>query len=77
MSMGAGAVRVAEPQPGAVWITVDRPEKHNALSRPVLAELAAAVRTTGAREDVRYIVVTGGGQKYFAAGGDLRGKSVV
>ncbi|ROZ68817.1 enoyl-CoA hydratase/isomerase family protein [Ramlibacter sp. WS9] len=64
-------VRVTEPQPGAVWVTVDRAQKHNALARPVLAQLAAAVRAAGAREDVRYIVVTGAGDKYFAAGGDL------
>ena len=65
-------VQVREPRPGAVWITVDRAHKHNALARPVLAELAAAVRAAGAREGVRYLVVTGAGDKYFAAGGDLR-----
>jgi enoyl-CoA hydratase/carnithine racemase len=65
-------VRVEEHAPGAVWLTVDRAAKHNALARPVLAELAGAVRAAGVREDVRYIVVTGAGEKYFAAGGDLR-----
>jgi enoyl-CoA hydratase/carnithine racemase len=70
-------VVVREPRPGAVWITVDRAHKHNALARPVLAELAAAVRRAGAREDVRYLVVTGAGDKYFAAGGDLRDLSSV
>lgn len=64
-------VRVREPQPGAVWITVDRAHKHNALARPVLNELAAAVREAGARPDLRYLVVSGAGDKYFAAGGDL------
>lgn len=70
-------VVVREPRPGALWITVDRAQKHNALARPVLAELAAAVRRAGAREDVRYLVVTGAGDKYFAAGGDLRDLSSV
>ncbi len=70
-------IRVTEEVAGAVWITVDRAQKHNALARPVLAELAAAVRTTGARQDVRYIVLTGAGEKYFAAGGDLRDLSSV
>lgn len=65
-------VLTREPHPGAVWITVNRAQKHNALARPVLAELAAAVRTAGARDDVRYVVVTGAGERYFAAGGDLR-----
>lgn len=70
-------VRVEEHEPGAVWITVDRANKHNALARTVLAELAVTVRTTGAREDVRYVVITGAGDKYFAAGGDLRDLSNV
>ncbi|HSV83646.1 MAG TPA: enoyl-CoA hydratase/isomerase family protein [Ramlibacter sp.] len=65
-------VRSEEHEPGAVWITIDRAAKHNALARPVLAELAAAVRAAGARPDTRYLVVTGAGDKYFAAGGDLR-----
>lgn len=68
----AATILVQEPHPGAVWITVNRAEKHNALARPVLAELAAAVRTHGARDEVRYLVVTGAGERYFAAGGDLR-----
>ena len=65
-------VLIYEPHPGAVWVTLNRPHIHNALSRSVLAELAAAVRTAGARNDVRYLVVTGAGDSYFAAGGDLR-----
>ena len=65
-------VLVSELYPGAVWLTLDRVHKHNALARHVLAELAVAVRAAGARSDVRYIVVTGAGDKYFAAGGDLR-----
>jgi enoyl-CoA hydratase/carnithine racemase len=63
---------VHEPNPGTVWVTVNRVRKHNALARPVLAGLAAAVRAAGARDDVRYLVVTGAGERYFAAGGDLR-----
>jgi len=65
-------VRTEEREGGAVWITVDRAHKHNALARPVLAALAKAVRTAGARDHVRFIVVTGAGERYFAAGGDLR-----
>lgn len=65
-------VRVEEHHTGAVWITVDRANKHNALARPVLADMAAAVGAAGARPQVRYLVVTGAGDKYFAAGGDLR-----
>lgn len=65
-------IRACEPAPGALWLTVDRAHKHNALARPVLAELAATVRTAGGRADLRYIVISGAGERYFAAGGDLR-----
>jgi enoyl-CoA hydratase/carnithine racemase len=71
-SAADAAVLVHEPYPGTVWVTVNRVQKHNALARPVLAKLAAAVRTASARDDVRYLVVTGAGKRYFAAGGDLR-----
>jgi len=65
-------VRTEEREPGAIWITVDRAHKHNALARSVLAELAGEVRAAGARADARYLVITGAGDRYFAAGGDLR-----
>lgn len=65
-------VRVEEIRPGVLRITVDRAAKHNALGRPVLAGLAQAVRAAGDREDLRYILLTGAGERYFAAGGDLR-----
>jgi len=61
-----------EPQPGALWLTINRARKHNALARPVLAALAQAVRAAGQRADLRYLVISGAGERYFAAGGDLR-----
>jgi len=57
---------------GACWLTIDRPDKHNALARPLLAALGSAVRELGARPELRCLVVTGAGERYFAAGGDLR-----
>jgi enoyl-CoA hydratase/carnithine racemase len=56
---------------GLTRITINRPQKHNALARPVLEALAAAVRTAGDDARTRCIVVSGAGDKYFAAGGDL------
>lgn len=56
---------------GACWITISRAQKHNALARSVLAELAAAVRQAGALPASRVIVLTGAGERFFAAGGDL------
>lgn len=56
---------------GLVWITINRPHKHNALARSVLAELADAVRASGSDAGARCVVVSGAGDRYFAAGGDL------
>ncbi len=57
---------------GAVWITINRSHKHNALARPVLAAIATAVTAAGACPDVRCVIVTGAGDRYFAAGEDLK-----
>ena len=56
---------------GLVWVTINRPQKHNALARPVLDALAAAVGNAGNDERTRCIMLRGAGDKYFAAGGDL------
>lgn len=56
---------------GDVWITVNRPQKHNALARIVLAELADAIARVGSDPTTRCVVLRGAGEKYFAAGGDL------
>ncbi len=58
-------------------VTVNRPEKHNALSRAVLAALHGVF--TGQREDetLRVAVLQGAGERSFAAGGDLRDLSAV
>ncbi|MDO9437004.1 enoyl-CoA hydratase/isomerase family protein [Hydrogenophaga sp.] len=69
---GSGPIRIRVRAAGATWLTVDRADKHNALARPVLAALADAVREAGNRAGSRYIVISGAGDKYFAAGGDLR-----
>lgn len=64
-------VRAEQRSRGAVWLIIDRPQKHNALARTVLAELAEAVTSIGRRDDVGFIVLTGAGERFFAAGGDL------
>ncbi len=73
----ASHIQVRETPEGAVWLTIDRPEKHNALARQVLLDLATQVRSFGQQAHVRYIVITGTGDQYFAAGGDLRELSTV
>ena len=62
---------VEKRESGLVWITINRPLKHNALARPVLDALAAAFLNAGSDARTRCIVLTGAGDSYFAAGGDL------
>ncbi|SRR5579883_1045168 len=57
---------------GCLTVTLQRPEKRNALSRALLAEIGATFRDWRQREDLRLAVVTGAGDKAFAAGGDLK-----
>jgi enoyl-CoA hydratase len=57
---------------GAVAIhTGDRPEKRNALSAAVRAELIAALDALRDEAEVRVLVVTGEGEKAFVAGADI------
>ncbi|MGE0385594.1 MAG: enoyl-CoA hydratase/isomerase family protein [Gammaproteobacteria bacterium] len=52
-------------------VTINRPEKHNAISLATLDELHAAVAAAAADDAVRVITITGAGDKSFAAGSDL------
>jgi enoyl-CoA hydratase len=52
-------------------VTVNRPEKLNALTDAVVAELHDAARTLRADPAVRGVIVTGAGPKAFVAGADI------
>jgi len=52
-------------------IVIDRPAKHNAITPPMAAQLADACREADAREDVRVVLIRGGGERAFSAGSDL------
>jgi enoyl-CoA hydratase len=64
-------IDVQERESGLFWISINRPDKHNALALSVLESLAAAVHEAAARPGTKVIIVRGAGDKYFAAGGDL------
>ena len=52
-------------------VTINRPEKHNAMSAQMLADLTQAVAAAAADESVRVIAITGAGGRAFASGSDL------
>ncbi len=54
----------------AAWITLNRPEKRNALSLALMAEVIAVLDSLGADPEIRAIVVEGAGPA-FSAGHDL------
>jgi enoyl-CoA hydratase len=62
--------------PGVALVTLDRPEALNALSYALLAELDAKLAELDADPACRAIVITGAGERAFAAGADVRELSV-
>lgn len=79
MTEAQPAVRVETPAPlpdggsvdGVALVTIDRPAVHNALDFALLRELAAALESLDADPAVRCIVLTGAGERAFAAGADI------
>ena len=56
----------------AFWITINRPDKRNAINADVVAGIRAGYREAHSDPGVRAIVLTGAGDKAFCAGGDLQ-----
>ena len=54
------------------WITINRPERRNAISRNTVLLLTEAFVDAGEDPDVWAIVITGAGDKAFCAGGDMK-----
>jgi len=57
---------------GIALITINRPERHNALDAEHYAALSAAWIRVRDDEQVRVAVVTGAGEKSFCAGADIK-----
>jgi enoyl-CoA hydratase len=62
----------ASDLPGVALVTLQRPEALNALSFALLDELATALEALAADSACRAIVITGSGDRAFAAGADIR-----
>lgn len=52
-------------------VTVDRPEKRNALSAQVRSDIKAALEDVAAAAQARVVIITGAGEKAFVAGADI------
>ncbi|BCH08444.1 enoyl-CoA hydratase [Mesorhizobium sp. 131-3-5] len=63
-------VQAVEPAPGIRLLTLNRPDKLNALSKALLAELSHLLAGYDADKEVGCVVLTGAGRA-FAAGADI------
>src|ERR1700751_2717367 len=63
---------ILEKRGQAFWITINRPEKRNALNGDVIAGIVKGYRDAHDDREVRVIVLTGAGDKAFCAGADLQ-----
>jgi enoyl-CoA hydratase len=52
-------------------LTINRPDKYNALNDDVVAEIGAALDELASEDNVRAIVITGAGEKAFISGADI------
>jgi methylglutaconyl-CoA hydratase len=68
--MTTPTLRLVTDDRGVTTLTLARPEKHNALSATMIAELHAAAAALDGDPAVRVVVLTGEGTS-FCAGGDL------
>jgi enoyl-CoA hydratase/carnithine racemase len=57
----------------AAWLTINRPDRRNALSDEVIEGLIDGLDRAAADPEVRVVVLTGAGDKAFCAGADLTG----
>ena len=56
---------------GILLITINRPDKMNALNKTVLEELNTAIDEIYNNHEIRSAIITGSGEKAFVAGADI------
>ncbi|WP_298607713.1 enoyl-CoA hydratase-related protein [uncultured Thiothrix sp.] len=60
------------PEAGIYCLTINRPAQYNALNAKTLEEIHAAATHLQTQADARVLLLTGSGQKAFAAGADIK-----
>ncbi len=64
-------ITLATDPRGVATLTLNRPEKHNAMNAQMIAELTAAADQIAADSGIRVVILSGGNLKSFCAGADL------
>jgi enoyl-CoA hydratase len=70
--MHSAPITVKSSGDGIVKVEINRPEHRNALSLEALADLARAFEALRGEPTLKCAIVTGAGDRSFAAGGDLK-----
>jgi enoyl-CoA hydratase len=60
-----------EIRSGVAYVTINRPEKLNALNQKAVQELSNCFESIAETSDVRGVILTGAGEKAFVAGADI------
>src|SRR3954467_8685201 len=61
-----------EVEDGLAWITIDRPDRHNAFRARTVDEVIACCKRAWAGPDVGVVCLTGAGDRAFSTGGDQK-----
>ena len=70
--MATGGGRIIAERKGAVGtITIDNPDRHNAISNPMWQAITDAALEFDADPEIRLITIEGSGRKAFASGADI------
>ena len=62
---------LAQTENGICTITINRPDKMNALNKEVIGELGKAIDEVYNNTEIRSAIITGAGAKAFVAGADI------
>ena len=69
--MASGNIKVEKKEPVAT-VTIDRPEKNNAITFEMFRDLRLAFGELSVDDAIRVIILRGEGRKFFSTGADVR-----
>jgi methylglutaconyl-CoA hydratase len=58
-----------------LWLTLNRPDRHNAINGVMTAALLEALGAASVDAEIRAVVLTGAGERTFCSGADLKEQS--
>ena len=56
---------------GIFTVTINRPEKMNAINKQVMSDLDAVMTEVKSNNEIKSVIITGAGEKAFVAGADI------